>query len=393
MNVPLLDLKAQYAVIRDDVRAAVDQVFESQRFVLGPQVAALEQEIARLCGVAGAVGVASGTDALLLSLKALGIGPGHGIVTTPFTFFATAGAIVNAGARPFFVDIEPAGFNMDPASLAQFLERDCSFQKRGPRVVHRSSGTLVRAIMPIHLYGQCADMEAISEIAQSYRLAVVEDACQALGSRYGDHAAGALGDLGCFSFFPSKNLGGAGDGGMVVSRNGELGERVRLLRNHGARAKYFHSMVGFNSRLDEIQAAVLRVKLVRLEGWIKARCDNAAAYETAFRAAGLLAKIRPPCTLPSRKHIFHQYVIRCTRRDDLRSYLQGRGIGTEVYYPVPLHEQECFRGLGYGPLDFPHAHEAAPQVLALPIYPELRAEQQEYVVRCIAEFYSERKPV
>ncbi len=388
MDVPLLDLKAQYAAIRAEVRAAVDDVFESQCFVLGPHVAALEKETARLCEVAGAAGVASGTDALLLSLKIVGTGHGDGVVTVPFTFFATAGAIVNLGARPFFVDIEAEGFNMDPTRLAEFLERDCMFQKRSRTLTHRSSGVRIKAVVPVHLYGQCAAMDEIVDIAERYRIPVVEDACQALGSSYGNQAAGAMGDLGCFSFFPSKNLGGAGDGGMVVSRSEELSERIRLIRNHGAREKYFHSVVGFNSRLDEIQAAVLRVKLLHLEEWIHARRHIASAYNAAFQAAGLHDKIRTPTTLPGRKHIFHQYVICCPKRDDLRSFLQGRGIGTAIYYPVPLHEQECFRSLGYGPLDLPLAHEAAKQVLALPMYPELQSEQREYVVRCIAEFFS-----
>ena len=387
MEVPLLDLKAQYATIREEVRAAVDEVFDSQRFILGPHVAALEAETARMCGVPASVGVASGTDALLLSLKALGVGPGDGVVTVPYTFFATAGTIVNLGARPLFVDIEPAGFNMDPARLSGFLDRDCSWNSALRALVHTATGSRIRAVVPVHLYGQCASMDAILDAAQRYQLPVVEDACQALGATYREQFAGTIGDAGCFSFFPSKNLGGAGDGGLVLSRNKELGEKIRLLRNHGAQPKYYHSMVGFNSRLDEIQAAVLRVKLRHLDAWIEARRQNASGYDAAFRASGLIGRIQIPLALPDRRHIFHQYVIRCPQRNELRVSLQKCGIGTEIYYPVPLHEQECFRCLGHVPEDFPASSEAARQTLALPIYAELTGAQRDYVVGCIAAFY------
>jgi len=387
MEVPLLDLKAQYATIREQVRGAVDEVFESQRFILGPHVAALENEVAELCGVPYAVGLASGTDALLLSLKALGVGSGDAVITVPFTFFATAGAVINLGARPLFVDIEAAGFNMDPECLARLLERDCILDSQTHAVVHKASGTVIKAIVPIHLYGQCAEMDAILEIAGRYRIPVVEDACQAIGARYRDARAGAMGACGCFSFFPSKNLGGAGDGGMVVSRDLELADRVRLLRNHGMNPKYFHAFVGFNSRLDELQAAVLRVKLAHLEAWSEARRRNAADYEAGFRAAGLLGRIRIPQVMDGRRHIFHQYVIRCAQRDALQAALRSRGIGSEIYYPLSLHQQECFLPLGYKEDDFPCSSEAARQTLALPIYPELTPEQKGYVVRCIAEFY------
>ena len=388
MEVPILDLKAQYATIREQVSAAVDEVFESQRFILGRHVAALEEETARFCGVPHAIGVASGTDALLLSLKALGVGPGDAVVTVPYTFFATAGAIVNLGARPVFVDIEPAGFNMDPERLPALLERDCSFNLTTGKLVHKPSGAVIKAIVPVHLFGQCAAMDEILSVARRYRLPVVEDACQAFGSRHRDDYAGAMGDLGCFSFFPSKNLGGAGDGGMVLSRNEQLAKQVRLLRNHGAHPKYFHAVVGFNSRLDEIQAAVLRVKLTHLEGWTAARRRNAADYDDLFLKAGLRGRVQTPPVLPHKRHIFHQYVIRCQKRDELRAALQSRGIGTEIYYPVSLHEQECFRGLGYGTADFPRSSEAAAQTLALPIYAELTHEQRNYVVNCIADFYA-----
>jgi dTDP-4-amino-4,6-dideoxygalactose transaminase len=388
MNVPLLDLKAQYATIRDKVRAAVDGVFESQRFVLGPNVAALEAETARLCDVPDAIGLASGTDALLLSLKAVGTGPGDAVVTVPFTFFATAGAVVNLGARPVFVDIEPAGYNMDPSRLAEFFENDCTFDLPARKLVHRQSRAVIKAIVPVHLYGQCAEMDEILAIARRYELPVIEDACQALGAKHIDRYAGSMGDLGCFSFFPSKNLGGAGDGGMVVSGNKDLARKIRLLRSHGMEPKYYHSIVGFNSRLDEIQAAVLRVKLGFLNEWNQGRRRNAAAYEAAFLDAGLRETVKIPAVLAGKQHIFHQYVIRCPKRDQLRAFLQNHGIGTEIYYPLPLHRQECFRSLGYGAADFPCSNEAAEQCLALPIYPELTPEQISYVVRCIAEFYA-----
>jgi dTDP-4-amino-4,6-dideoxygalactose transaminase len=388
MNVPLLDLKAQYATIRDKVRAAVDGVFESQRFVLGPNVDALEAETARLCGVPGAIGVASGTDALLLSLKAVGTGPGDGVVTVPFTFFATAGAIVNLGAKPVFVDIEPAGFNMDPGRLAELFENDCTFDLPERKLVHRQSGAVIKAIVPVHLYGQCAKMDEILEIARRYELPVIEDACQALGAKHVDRYAGSMGDLGCFSFFPSKNLGGAGDGGMVVSGNKDLAKKIRLLRSHGMEPKYHHSIVGFNSRLDEIQAAVLRVKLGYLDEWNRGRRRNAAAYEAVFLDAGLRGTVKLPAVLAGNQHIFHQYVICCPKRDELRAFLQNHGIGTDIYYPLPLHRQECFRGLGYSAASFPCSNEAAERCLALPIYAELTPEQINYVVRCIAEFYA-----
>jgi dTDP-4-amino-4,6-dideoxygalactose transaminase len=390
MNVPLLDLQAQYATIKDKVRAAVDRVFETQRFILGTHVAALEEEIAEYCRVPYAVGVASGTDALLISLKALGVGPGDAVVTVPFTFFATAGTIANLEARPVFVDIEPAGFEMDPEKLSDFFSRECTFSPATKKTVHKSSNTTVKAILPVHLYGQCADMDEILSIAQRYNIPVVEDACQAIGAIYRGRNAGAMGDLGCFSFFPSKNLGGAGDGGMIITSNPQLAERVRLLRTHGAHQRYFHSMVGFNSRLDELQAAVLRVKLPYLETWSNARKENAVRYRDAFGEAGLLSQVTPPVVLQDRSHIFHQYVVRCKRRDELQAGMKAAGIGTEIYYPVSLHEQECFRPLGYASADLPVSRAAAQETLALPIYPELSAAQLRYVVDTMAAFY--RRP-
>lgn len=390
MNVPLLDLQAQYATIKKDVRAAVDGVLESQRFILGEHVAALESEVAALCGAPFAIGVASGTDALLVSLKALGVGPGDGVVTVPFTFFATAGAVVNLGARPFFVDIEERGFEMDPEALDSFFTRECSYSQETGRIVHKSSGAVIKAVTPVHLYGQCVNMDEILSIAGRYRLPVVEDACQAIGATYKGRYAGAMGALGCFSFFPSKNLGGAGDGGMIITSDQQLAERVRLLRTHGSHPKYYHSIIGFNSRLDELQAAILRVKLPHLQEWSKARAQNAALYSADLREADLLALVTPPATLPDRSHIFHQYVIRCKMRDELRSFLAERKIGTEIYYPVSLHEQECFNYLGYKPEDMPKSQQASKDTLALPIYPELAHEQRRYVVESIAAFYRSR---
>jgi dTDP-4-amino-4,6-dideoxygalactose transaminase len=390
MNVPLLDLQAQYATIKDKVRAAVDEALESQRFILGEQVSALEKEIADYCNVPYAVGVASGTDALLLSLKALGVGPGDAVVTVPFTFFATAGVVVNLGARPIFVDIEETGFEMDSEKLSSFLARECTFNLSTRKILHKSSNTIIKAIVPVHLYGQCVDMDEISAIAQRYYLPVVEDACQAIGATYKNRKAGAIGDLGCFSFFPSKNLGGAGDGGMVITSNQQLADRVRLLRTHGGHPKYFHSIVGFNSRLDELQAAILRAKLPYLQDWSNARRENAERYGRDFRTAGLLSWLKPPTILSDRSHIFHQYVIRCQMRDPLQAFLKEKGIGTEIYYPISLHEQECFRSLGYDASDLPRSHAASKETLALPIYPELPDAQRRYVVECIAEFYKEK---
>lgn len=391
MNVPLLDLQAQYATIKDRVRAAVDEVLSSQRFVLGSQVSALEREIADYCGAQFAVGVASGTDALLLSLKALGVGPGDAVVTVPFTFFATAGAIANLGARPIFVDIEDAGFGMDPDKLSSFLAGECTFNLTTQKLIHKTSGSCVKAIVPVHLYGQCADMEGLGSIARRYELPIVEDACQAIGAKFRKLQAGTMGDLGCFSFFPTKNLGGGGDGGMVITSNQGLAQRVRLLRTHGSQPKYFHAIVGFNSRLDEIQAAILRVKLPYLKNWSQARFENALRYDRGFQAAGLLPFLKPPKILPDRSHIFHQYVIRCRMRDELHAFLKDRGIGTEIYYPVSLHEQECFRYLDYSAADMPCSRAVAKEVLALPIYPELSKDQIDYVVKSIGEFYRDEQ--
>jgi len=366
VNVPLLDLRGQYASIRDEIEAAVRRVIESQYFILGPEVRAFEQEIADYCGVSHAVGVSSGTDALLVALMALGVGPGDEVVTTPFSFFATAGVIARLGATPVFTDVEPGSLNMNPAHLAEAV-----------------SGR-TRAIVPVHLFGRCVD-PAITRIAADFGIPLIEDAAQAIGARDAEgRLAGGIGLGGCFSFFPTKNLGGFGDAGLVTSNDEAFARRVELLRVHGAEERYFHKSVGGNFRIDALQAAVLRVKLAHLDGWNAARRRNADLYRELLDEAGL-PQITPPVDVPG--HIYHQFVVSAQDRDGLRSSLQARGIGCEVYYPVPLHLQECFAGLGYGVGDFPVAEQAAREVLALPIYPELTADQIHAVVEAIADHY------
>jgi dTDP-4-amino-4,6-dideoxygalactose transaminase len=399
--VPLLDLKAQYATIRDEVRTAVDSVIESQNFILGPEVEALEREVAAYSDCEFGIGLSSGTDALLVSLMAIDVGPGDEVITTPYTFFATAGVIARLGATPVFVDIDHHTYNMD----AEGIERV---------ITDRS-----RAIIPVHLYGQMADMDPIMAVARSHGLPVIEDAAQAIGSEYKGHRAGAMGDLGCFSFYPSKNLGGFGDGGMVTTNDPKLADRVKLLRNHGYRPKYYNKVVGGNFRLDALQAAVLRVKLRHLDSWTEARQRNAATYRRLFVEAGIAAPTEalkslgeghpagdqaasedrkiassPGIVLPiemgSRRHIYNQFVVRVQQRDALSTHLKSQGIGSEVYYPVPLHTQECFSELGYRPGDFPASERAANETLALPIYPELTEEMQATVVGALADFYAGR---
>ena len=375
MKVPLLDLKAQYASVRDEIQKVLLSVAESQYFILGPEVKALEEEIKAYCASPFAMGVASGSDALLLALMALEVGPGDEIITTPYTFFATVGAIARLGATAVFVDIDPGTYNMNPSRLEE-------------RITGKT-----RAIIPVHLYGQCADMDPILELAGTRGLAVIEDAAQAIGSTYcPDNApsprqAGTMGEFGFLSFFPSKNLGGFGDGGMVLARDENPAHMVRILRVHGGEPKYYHKVVGCNSRLDALQAAVLRVKLRYLDGWSEGRRRNADIYRDLFQAAGLTDRIVLPFTEYQNTHIYNQFVIRVPKRDELRKYLQEKEVGTEIYYPVPLHLQECFRFLGCRRGDFPEAEKAAAETLALPIYPELTREQQEYVVQCIADFF------
>lgn len=361
MSVPLLDLKAQFATIETEIRSAIDGVLKSQYFIGGPEVEACEREIAAYSGARHGIGVSSGTDALLVALMALDIGPGDDVVTTPYSFFATAGAIARLGARPVFVDIDHDTYNIDPARIESVIS---------PRT---------KAIMPVHLYGQCADMDAINKVAERHGLPVIEDAAQALGAKDKGRLAGTLGTVACFSFFPSKNLGAFGDAGMVVTNDADLAEKIRILRAHGSKPKYHHSMVGGNFRLDAIQAAVIRVKLAHLDDWTRARQGNAARYNALL--SGL-----PGITTPhvaTDRHIFNQYVIRTPKRDRLKAALQDAKIGCEIYYPVPLHRQECFANLGYGPGSLPQAESAALETLAIPIYPELSESQIAQVTDAI----------
>lgn len=381
--VPLLDLKAQHATIRSEVRSALERVVDAQRFILGPEVEALEGEVAAYSHCAYAVGVSSGTDALLASLMALDIGPGDEVITTPYSFFASTGCIARLGARPVFVDIAPLTYNIDPSGIEAAVTRH------------------TRAIIPVHLFGQTADMGPVNETARKHGLHVIEDAAQAIGAEYNGERAGSLGELGCFSFYPSKNLGGYGDGGMVTTNDAGLADRLRLLRNHGSRPKYHSIVVGGNFRLDEIQAAVLRVKLRFLDGWTSARQRNAAAYRALFHEAELAVDsmddmaanghsgVVMPHDAGYGRHIYNQFVIRSGRRDDLMAYLKERQIGCEVYYPQPIHLQECFADLGHRDGDFPASESAARQTLALPVYPELTPDMLTTVVDRIEEFYSQ----
>ena len=367
LKVPLLDLQLQYASIRDEVLAAVTRVCDSQQFIMGPEVDALERELAAAIGVPHAIAVSSGTDALLVALMALGIGQGDEVITPTFSFFATAGSVARLGARPVFVDVDPVTLMLDAAGVAAAIT---------PRT---------RAIIPVHLFGLCADMDPIVELAARHEISIVEDAAQAIGATYRDRPAGALGTVACFSFFPTKNLGGAGDGGLVTTRDDAMAARVRLLRNHGAEPKYYHREIGGNFRLDALQAAVLRVKLPHLKEWNDRRRANAARYRELFEQAGLASRLGLPTEPAGRTHVYHQYVIRVPGRDDVRTQLAARGVGSEVYYPVPFHRQEALIKFVESGARFPVADAAAADVLALPIYPELTAVQQQHVVASIAE--------
>jgi dTDP-4-amino-4,6-dideoxygalactose transaminase len=385
-NVPLLDLKAQFAQIRAEVMPVIDQVCASQHFILGAHVHALEEEIARYCGASAGIGVSSGTDALLLALMALGIGAGDEVITSPFTFFATAGTIARTGARPVFCDIDPLTFNLSPAAVQAFIDEGCT--KQAGQLVNRATGGRVKALMPVHLYGQSADMAPLMAMARQHGLRVIEDAAQAIGTAYTNgQRVGTFGDVGCFSFFPSKNLGAFGDAGLCTTNDAELAESMRVLRVHGGKPKYFHAVIGGNFRIDELQAAVLRVKLKYLDGWTQGRQRNAAYYDSAFADAGLGQKLRTPAAIEGGRHIFNQYVVRVQRRDALKQRLAEHSIGTEIYYPVPLHLQACFAYLNYRPGDFPHSERAAEETLALPIYPELEEAQLAHVAATIIDFY------
>jgi dTDP-4-amino-4,6-dideoxygalactose transaminase len=370
--VPLLDLRAQYEPLRDDILAAVTRVCDSQRYIMGPEIAAFEQEIAARLGVEHAIAVSSGTDALLLALMVLGIASGDEVVTSPYSFFATASAVTRLGARPVFADIDPATFNVSPAALQQAIT---------PRT---------KALLPVHLFGLSADMDPIMAEASAHGIAVVEDAAQAIGATCGVRPVGSIGSFGCFSFFPSKNLGAFGDAGLVTTNDPVLARRARRLRVHGMEPKYVHPEVGANFRMDEMQAAVLRVKASRLEAWTEARRLNASRYMRLFRDRSLSDRIGLPVEPAGRRHVFNQFVIRVGARDELKAHLDACGVGNEIYYPIPLHLQPCFGGLGYRDGDFPHAERAAAESLALPIYAELTPSQQETVVDAIAAFVGNR---
>lgn len=370
MNVPLLDLKEQNNLLRPEIEAALGRVLDTNAFILGGEVAALEKELADYCQTKHAIGCASGSDALLLALMALDVQPGDEVITTPYSFFATVSSITRLGAVPVFVDIEPDTYNIDPAKIEE-------------KISERT-----KAIEPVHLYGQCADMDAINAVCKKHNVAVVEDAAQAIGAEENGVRAGAMSEIGCFSFYPSKNLGGMGDGGFMTTNDDAIASKLNALRNHGSEERYYHTWVGVNSRLDGFQGAILRVKLPHLDTWTERRRANADLYRELFTDAGLAEEIGLPIERENCRHIYNQFVIRVqNRRDDLRSFLTGQGIGTDIYYPVPLHLQECFAYLGYREGDLPESERAARETLALPIYPELGREQQEYVVDKIAEFF------
>ncbi len=376
MKVPLLDLKEQYKTIKKEVIKTAEDVFESQYFILGPKVASLEKEIAEYCASTHAVGVSSGTDALLISLMAADIGSQDTVITTPYTFFATAGSIARTGARPIFVDIDPQTYNISPDLL------ESTIGAMTPAELSK-----LKAVIPVHLYGQCADMAPILGICEKYNLIVIEDAAQAIGAEYNGKRAGSMGDFGCFSFFPSKNLGAFGDGGMVTTQSEEFYSKLLKLRVHGSHPKYYHQLIGGNFRLDAFQAAVVSVKMKYLDQWTAARQKNAQNYRDLFETAGLTDVVQLPIEKETR-HIYNQFVIRVEeKRDDLRHFLSDAGIGTEVYYPVPLHLQDCFSDLDYKKGDFPAAEHAALHTLALPIYPELSDDQLAYVVEKIKAFF------
>lgn len=378
-RIPQLDLARQYETLRAEVLAAVERVCASQQFILGPEVAELEREVAAFLGVEAVVGCASGTEALWLALVASGVQPGDFVATTPFSFFASASAIARAGGRPVFIDVDSRSLNLSLDLLEDRLAR----------------APAIRAVVPVHLYGQCLDMTRIESLASAYQLAIIEDAAQAFGASWQGRKAGSWKGAAAFSFYPTKNFSAYGDAGCTTTQDRALAERMRRLRNHGGRDRYFHEEIGWNGRLDAFQAAVLRVKLKYVEGWNQGRRDRARAYQRLLAKSGLLAEsgtmsapIQPLETLPGATHIFHQFVVRTQRRDQLRAFLSERGIGTEIYYPLPLHLQKCFAYLGYAEGDFPQAERAAQEVLALPMFPELSEDEQAYVVDAMAEFYS-----
>jgi dTDP-4-amino-4,6-dideoxygalactose transaminase len=378
-SVPIIDLGRQYAQIRDQVLAAIERVCSSQHFILGPEVNALESEVAAFCGTTDAVGCASGTDALWLALLAVGVQPGDAVITTALSFFASASAIARARARPVFLDVDPHTLNLDPARVDAYL--------RGGK------STCLRALLPVHLYGQCCDMDLLQRLADEFQLAIIEDAAQAIGAAWRERRAGSLGTVAAFSFYPTKNLSAYGDAGLVTTHDPQFAEHMRRLRNHGSSGRYLHEELGWNCRMDAIQAAVLRVKLAHIEKWNQQRRERAATYDRLLTQSGLMSPtgdspLRVLSTTPHAYHVFHQYVIRAQRRDNLRKFLAGRNIGTEIYYPIPLHLQPVFSYLGYREGDLPESERAAREVLALPMFPELTDDEQQWVVENIAKFYS-----
>jgi dTDP-4-amino-4,6-dideoxygalactose transaminase len=394
MRVPLIDLGQQYRVLSKQIREAIDDVLDSNRFILGSKVQDLESAICRYCDVPHAIGVSSGTDALLAILMGLGIGRGDAVVTTPYTFFSTAGSIARVGARPVFADIDPRTYNISPSAIQEWLEKNCELDSDG--AWRLKTGEKIRAIIPVHLFGACCQMDALREISERFQLYLIEDAAQAIGAEFpfGERAAkaGTMGEVGFFSFYPSKNLGAAGDAGMIVCQDETLASKLRILRNHGMEPRYFHHVVGGNFRLDEMQAAILGVKLPFLESWTAARRAAADFYRAEFTRAGLTDRITLPaepyrdCGLTNH-HVYHQYVVRTPKRDALHEYLGKREIETAVYYPLGLHQQKCFAYLGYKKGDFPKTERAARETLALPIYPEISHKAQRYVVNAVVEFF------
>jgi dTDP-4-amino-4,6-dideoxygalactose transaminase len=387
MKVPLLDLKPQYHALKSEIDAAIARVCESQAFILGPAIKELEASVAAYSQCKYGIGVSSGTDALLVALMALDIGPGDEVIMPTYTFFATGGTVARTGARPVFIDIDPVTFNISSAGVYRFVTEECDFQDG--TLVNKRTGGKVRVLLPVHLYGQVAEMDALLMIARQFNLKVIEDAAQAIGAAdsHGRRAC-STGDIGCLSFFPTKNLGAFGDAGMCVTNDEALGKRLSILRVHGMEPKYYHREIGGNFRLDEIQAAVLVVKLRYLDAWSDARLRNARYYDAAFAASGLGQRVLTPSSGKARsRHIYNQYIVRVARRDELRKFLAEREIGTEVYYPVPLHMQECFRYLGHKPSDYQESARAAQETLALPIFPELSEAQLQFVVDSIKQFY------
>jgi dTDP-4-amino-4,6-dideoxygalactose transaminase len=386
IEVPLLDLKAQFRQIEAEAMEAIARVCKSQHFIMGPSVKELEARVAEYSQSRHGIGVSSGTDALLVALMALEVGPGDEVITSPYTFFATGGVVARVGARPLFCDIDPQTYNIAPAAVERLIAEQC--ETRAGKLINRKTGGTVKVLMPVHLFGQTADMDPLLELARRHGLKVVEDAAQAIGSEYtGARRAGSMGDIGCFSFFPSKNLGAFGDGGMCTTNDPALAERLQVLRVHGGKPKYYHAVIGGNFRLDELQAAVLLVKLKYLDQWTAARQANAKYYDDAFDRSGLGERVQRPRALPGHRHIYNQYVLRVERREDLKKHLAAAKIGTEVYYPVPLHMQQCFAYLGYRPEDCPESARAAAETVAIPIYPELNEAQRRCVVDTVAAFY------